>query len=83
MRNANCPTPVAVDDWATYRLTPADVRVARWLCDQVSLREMSERLGVRRSTVRTQLISIYRTLGVRRRAELVAMLYPDGVPDSR
>jgi DNA-binding CsgD family transcriptional regulator len=59
---------------ALFDLTPAEARLCRALANGASPDETAARLGVRVSTVRTQLKSLFAKLGVHRQAELVAML---------
>ncbi len=54
-----------------YRLTHAEIQVLAALLDGRSLDEAAELLGVSRSTVKTQLDSIFAKSGVRRQADLV------------
>jgi LuxR family maltose regulon positive regulatory protein len=54
---------------AARGLTPAEQRLLPLLGTYLSFREIAERLGVSRNTVKTQAISIYRKLGVSSRSE--------------
>ncbi len=53
-------------------LTPAETRVLPLLATHLTLGGIGERLGIRRSTVKTHVASIYRKLGATTRAEAVA-----------
>ncbi len=53
-------------------LTPAEVRVLRFLPTHLSFREIGEQLYLSRHTVKTEAISTYRKLGVTSRSEAVA-----------
>jgi DNA-binding CsgD family transcriptional regulator len=50
------------------------VRLTRLLCEGLDLEQCAIALNNRMPTVRTQLKAIYAKTGVRRQAELVAML---------
>ncbi len=52
-------------------LTAAEIRVAQFLPTHLSFREIAARLHVSRNTVKTQIISAYRKLGVSTRTEAV------------
>jgi LuxR family maltose regulon positive regulatory protein len=52
-------------------LTAAETRVVQFLPTHLSFREIAERLHVSRNTVKTQVISVYRKLGVANRTEAV------------
>jgi LuxR family maltose regulon positive regulatory protein len=53
-------------------LTPAEQRLLPLLATYLSFREIAERLGVSRNTVKTQAISVYRKLGVSGRSDAMA-----------
>lgn len=53
------------------RLTPAEARVLPLLATYLTLEGIAERLGVRRSTVKTHVVGIYMKLGVSCRTEAV------------
>jgi DNA-binding CsgD family transcriptional regulator len=63
------------------RLTPAEVQVARTICDGMNNAEAAAALFVSRKTVETHLTRVYRKLGVRSRSELVRALVDAGVSD--
>lgn len=52
-------------------LTAAEIRVLHFLPTHLSFREIADRLHVSRNTVKTQVISAYRKLGVASRTEAV------------
>ena len=52
-------------------LTPAELRLLPYLQTHLTIREISARLFVSRSTTSTQIGSIYRKLGVTQRSEAV------------
>ena len=52
-------------------LTPAEERVLPLLATHLTLEAIADRLGVRRSTVKTHVASIYGKLGARTRAGAV------------
>ncbi len=53
-------------------LTAAEIRVLQYLPTHLSFREIASRLYVSRNTVKTQVISAYRKLGVSSRTDAVA-----------
>jgi len=57
-----------------FGLTPAECRLAALLAEGDDLTEASEQLSITRNTVRAQLRSIFEKTGVRRQAELVALI---------
>ncbi len=57
-----------------YDLTPAEARLAQGLAVGDSLDEVASGLGIRMSTARTQLASIFGKTDTRRQAKLVAIL---------
>lgn len=57
---------------AATPLTPAEMRVLRYLPTHLSFEAIAEELIVSRNTVKTQAIAAYRKLGVSSRAEAVA-----------
>lgn len=57
-----------------FGLTPAETRLALALAEGMGLREAAERNGVRLSTARVQLKSIFWKTETHRQAELVALL---------
>jgi LuxR family maltose regulon positive regulatory protein len=56
---------------ADTALTAAEIRVLHFLPTHLSFREIADRLHVSRNTVKTQVISAYRKLGVASRTEAV------------
>jgi LuxR family maltose regulon positive regulatory protein len=65
--------PVAVPDARTgVGLTDRELVVLRGLADDAELAEVAARLDVSHNTVKTQVRSTYRKLGVRRRADAVS-----------
>ena len=63
-----------------YGLTPAESRVAVLLADGHSPREISAMLVVTDHTIRSQIKSIFAKTGVRRQAELVALILTSKPP---
>ena len=59
------------DVTAPQALTAAEIRVLQFLPTHLSFREIADRLHVSRNTVKTQVISAYRKLGVSSRTEAV------------
>jgi len=55
----------------TSALTTAELRVLQFLPSHLTLKQIGEHLFVSLSTVKTHVLSIYRKLGVRSRAEAV------------
>ncbi len=53
------------------RLTSAESRVLPFLPTQLTIEEIAERIGRRRSTVKTHVAHIYKKLGVAKRTEAV------------
>jgi DNA-binding NarL/FixJ family response regulator len=53
------------------RLTPAETRILPLLATYLTLDGIADRLEVRRSTVKTHVMSIYRKLGVSNRANAI------------
>jgi DNA-binding CsgD family transcriptional regulator len=68
------PASVAALLHRTYQVTPAEARLAEILMSGRDLDAACEELGVTRNTVRTQLKQLFEKLGVKRQAELVALL---------
>jgi LuxR family transcriptional regulator, maltose regulon positive regulatory protein len=58
------------DGWVSP-LTPAELRLLPLLATYHSFREIADRLGISRNTVKTQAISVYRKLDVSSRSEAV------------
>jgi LuxR family maltose regulon positive regulatory protein len=59
------------DDGWDSRLTPAEIRLLPLLASHLSFREVADRLGISRNTVKTQAIAVYRKLDVSSRSEAV------------
>jgi LuxR family transcriptional regulator, maltose regulon positive regulatory protein len=53
------------------RFTQAEARVLPLLATYLTLSGIADRLGVRRSTVKTHVVSIYKKLGVSNRTQAV------------
>ena len=62
-------------------LTPAEMRVLRYLPTHLSFAAIAQELFVSRSTVKTQAIAVYRKLGVSSRALAVAQANELGLLD--
>lgn len=61
-----------VPDLRLHCLTPAELEVLRWFCRGLAVKEISQTLFRSPHTVKTQLNSIYKKLGVHSRAELLS-----------
>jgi len=72
VRGGQRPTPLRLAA-ELYRLTPAETRLAAALLKGDSPEEYAEAMGVRISTVRSQLRALFNKTGTRRQAELVAL----------
>jgi LuxR family maltose regulon positive regulatory protein len=59
------------DDRWVSPLTPAELRLLPLLASYLSFREIADRLGISRNTVKTQAISVYRKLDVSSRTDAV------------
>jgi DNA-binding CsgD family transcriptional regulator len=57
-----------------FNLSPAEIRLAQHLARGESLEEIAPRVGVKLSTARSQLASIFTKTGVKRQPKLVAVL---------
>ena len=57
-----------------FNLSPAEIRLAQHLARGESLEEIAPRVGVKISTARSQLASIFTKTGVKRQPKLVALL---------
>jgi DNA-binding CsgD family transcriptional regulator len=57
-----------------FNLTPAEIRLAQHLARGESLEEIAPRVGVKLSTARSQLASIFTKMSVKRQPKLVALL---------
>ena len=71
--------PVGV---AATPLTPAEMRVLRYLPTHLTFDAIAEELFVSRNTVKTQAIAIYRKLGVSSRAQAVEQACGLGLLDA-
>lgn len=60
---------------STYRLTPAETRVALLLLSGETTEEIADRCGVSINTLKTQLQQIYAKTGTGNRAKLVRLLF--------
>lgn len=60
-----------------YRLTPAEARLVRALAEGERLADYAERTGVRLTTAKTHLSSVFDKTGIRRQAELVRLALTD------
>ncbi len=63
--------PIAIAEGGGH-LTPAELRVLRFLTTHLSFREIGTQLYLSRHTVKTEAISAYRKLGVTSRSDAVA-----------
>jgi DNA-binding CsgD family transcriptional regulator len=69
------PSPIEDDKLAeVYQLTPAEAQVAISIANGLSVDEAAMMNNVAVSTIRSQLKSIYRKLGINRQTELVKVL---------
>jgi DNA-binding NarL/FixJ family response regulator len=66
--------PHAADVAAVYGLTDGETRVALAIAEGCTLQTIAARGGVKYSTVRTQLFSIMRKMGVHRQADVTRLL---------
>jgi LuxR family maltose regulon positive regulatory protein len=69
------------DDGWVSPLTPAELRLLPLLTSYLSFREIADRLGISRNTVKTQAISVYRKLDVSSRTEAVERAQALGLLD--
>jgi DNA-binding CsgD family transcriptional regulator len=58
----------------TFRLSPAEARLASLMATGVSVAQAAEQFGVSLDTIRTQMKAIYAKTGTRRQSELVSLL---------
>ena len=63
------------------RLTPAELRLAPWLATQLPFAGVAEKLFLSIHTVKAQVTSIYRKLGVTSRTQAVEKLQEMGLID--
>ena len=61
------------------RLSPAELRLLPWLATQFSMREIAEHLFVSVHTVKAQVTSVYRKLGVSSRSQAVEQARGQGL----
>lgn len=66
---------------AAYGLSPAEARVALLVAQGRMMKEVADELGVKSTTARTQLESVYRKTSTSKQSELVAELF--SLPDMR
>jgi len=64
----------ALDLGATFGLTPAEARVAGYLAQGITPKEVAATCGVSLCTVRTQIRTVFAKTGVRRQSDLVRLL---------
>ena len=57
-----------------YKLTPSEAQVAIAITNGLSMEEIATMHGNKASTVKSQLLSVYRKLGINRQSELVKIL---------
>src|SRR5689334_1003614 len=67
-------TSIDAGDIALRRLTPRERRVALLVVEGLSNAEVAQHLHRSRRTIESQIASIYRRLGITRRAQLVRQL---------
>jgi DNA-binding CsgD family transcriptional regulator len=71
------PSSPSVDESllaAAFDLTPAECRVAHFLAEGMSPKEIAARVGVQHDTVRKQLQSIYQKTSTNRQPDLIRLL---------
>jgi DNA-binding CsgD family transcriptional regulator len=68
------PTPSGAQLRALFGLTPSEARLAQLLACGDTVEEVAQALGVKLTTVRSQVAVIFSKTGVHRQAKLVAML---------
>jgi DNA-binding CsgD family transcriptional regulator len=73
MRN---PHPDTGGTRGVVKLTPAEGDVVALVARGLSNREVAASLGKSEPTVKSQLSSVYRKLGLRRRLQLIALFRP-------
>ena len=66
-----------------FGLTPAESRVALLLTDGHSTREIAEMIGIKSSTLKSQLSSIYRKTSTSRQSELMRLMMQFAVRESQ
>lgn len=76
LRSSQKARPVTdVAAWsATFRLTPAEIRVAQALTEGKTLAQIANGLDVSRTTIAFHMRNIFQKTGTERQAELVALL---------
>jgi DNA-binding CsgD family transcriptional regulator len=74
MQEGNQLSPLASDIWLKlFGLTGSELRVLQGLVEGRDAAEIADLYGVARSTVKTQLLSLFRKTGTSRQAELVKL----------
>jgi DNA-binding CsgD family transcriptional regulator len=58
-----------------YRLTPAEIRLVKMLCEGADVASAAAHSGVAVATARTQLKSVFAKTGVSRQGELLKMMF--------
>lgn len=59
---------------ALYKFTPSEARLAAYLCQGLTLDEISEKIELSRNTLKSQLRSCFTKTGVSRQAELIRLI---------
>ena len=72
MERPGQPTSAAVGQ--LFDLTPAELKLSRFLMSGGSLREFADQHSVSRNTARNQLQSVFQKVHVKRQVELIAVL---------
>jgi LuxR family maltose regulon positive regulatory protein len=65
-------------DHERVSFTAAEARVLPFLASYLTLEGIADRLGLRRSTVKTHVVSIYKKLGASTRAQAVERAVAEG-----
>ncbi len=66
---------------ALFDLTPAESKVARAIAEGKTIEAIALSSGLSRETIRTQVAAVLSKTGLKRQAELVALLSGKGLPD--
>jgi DNA-binding CsgD family transcriptional regulator len=74
VRTIELPVPSGDLLAGAFNLSPAEIRLAQHLARGESLEQIAPRIGVKISTARSQLASIFTKTGLKRQARLVAVL---------
>jgi DNA-binding CsgD family transcriptional regulator len=74
LRKIELPVPSEELLARAFSLSPAEIRLAQHLARGESLEQIAPRIGVKISTARSQLASIFTKTGLKRQARLVAVL---------